>query len=103
MLAHLAPSPNGPMWPAQLFHMTRPIVSYGSPNGPIWSAQFFRIARPFVSQEKTIGPVNIGNPGEFTIKQLAELAIKVREFLEFLAPCEEGGTEMAAGGGWVGS
>jgi len=25
---------------------------------------------------ETIGPVNIGNPGEFTIKQLAELAIK---------------------------
>jgi len=30
-----------------------------------------------MNQEKTIGPVNIGNPGEFTIKQLAELAIKV--------------------------
>ena len=30
-----------------------------------------------MNQEETIGPVNIGNPGEFTIKQLAELAIKV--------------------------
>jgi len=29
-----------------------------------------------MNQEQTIGPVNIGNPGEFTIKQLAELAIK---------------------------
>lgn len=29
-----------------------------------------------MNQEKTIGPVNIGNPGEFTILQLAELAIK---------------------------
>jgi UDP-glucuronate decarboxylase len=29
-----------------------------------------------MNQEETIGPVNIGNPGEFTIKQLAELAIK---------------------------
>jgi UDP-glucuronate decarboxylase len=29
-----------------------------------------------MNQDKTIGPVNIGNPGEFTIKQLAELAIK---------------------------
>ena len=27
-----------------------------------------------MNQEETIGPVNIGNPGEFTIKQLAELA-----------------------------
>jgi len=29
-----------------------------------------------MNQENTIGPVNIGNPGEFTIKELAELAIK---------------------------
>merc|ERR1712060_833223 len=29
-----------------------------------------------MNQEQTIGPVNIGNPTEFTIKQLAELAIK---------------------------
>jgi UDP-glucuronate decarboxylase len=29
-----------------------------------------------MNQEETIGPINIGNPGEFTIKQLAELAIK---------------------------
>lgn len=29
-----------------------------------------------MNQENTIGPVNIGNPGEFTIKQLAELAIE---------------------------
>jgi len=30
-----------------------------------------------MNQTETIGPVNLGNPGEFTIKQLAELAIKV--------------------------
>jgi len=30
-----------------------------------------------MNQDITIGPVNIGNPGEFTIKQLAELAIKM--------------------------
>jgi len=30
-----------------------------------------------MNQEETIGPVNIGNPGEFTIKQLAELAVKM--------------------------
>ncbi len=29
-----------------------------------------------MNQEETIGPVNLGNPREFTIKQLAELAIK---------------------------
>mmetsp|Transcript_15818 Transcript_15818/g.50729 ORF Transcript_15818/g.50729 Transcript_15818/m.50729 type:complete len:221 (+) Transcript_15818:512-1174(+) len=29
-----------------------------------------------MNQSSTIGPVNLGNPGEFTIKQLAELAIK---------------------------
>jgi len=29
-----------------------------------------------MNQEETLGPVNIGNPCEFTIKQLAELAIK---------------------------
>jgi len=32
-----------------------------------------------MNQEHTIGPVNIGNPGEFTIKQLAELAIKMTD------------------------
>ena len=32
-----------------------------------------------MNQEQTVGPVNIGNPCEFTIKQLAELAIKVRD------------------------
>ena len=30
-----------------------------------------------MNQDKTIGPVNIGNPGEFTIKQLAEMAIEM--------------------------
>ncbi|MDO7844632.1 UDP-glucuronic acid decarboxylase family protein [Sphingomonas immobilis] len=30
-----------------------------------------------MNQDKTIGPVNIGNPNEFTIKQLAELAIEL--------------------------
>ena len=30
-----------------------------------------------MNQDKTIGPVNLGNPGEFTIKQLAELAVKL--------------------------
>lgn len=30
-----------------------------------------------MNQEHTVGPVNLGNPCEFTIKQLAELAIKV--------------------------
>jgi len=29
-----------------------------------------------MNQEHTIGPVNIGNPGEFTIKELAELCVK---------------------------
>merc|ERR1719298_96795 len=29
-----------------------------------------------MNQEHTIGPVNIGNPGEFTIKQLAELCVE---------------------------
>ncbi len=28
-------------------------------------------------QDETLGPVNIGNPGEFTIRQLAELAIEM--------------------------
>ena len=28
-------------------------------------------------QDRTIGPVNIGNPGEFTIRQLADLAIEL--------------------------
>ena len=29
-----------------------------------------------MSQEKTVGPVNIGNPGEFTMLELAELVLK---------------------------
>ena len=29
-----------------------------------------------MSQDKTVGPVNIGNPGEFTMLQLAELVLK---------------------------
>ena len=29
-----------------------------------------------MNQEKTVGPVNIGNPGEFTMLQLAELVLK---------------------------
>eukprot|EP00966_Prymnesium_polylepis_P173669 4017125-Prymnesium_polylepis.1 len=37
-----------------------------------------------MNQTETIGPVNVGNPCEFTIKELAELAIKVR--LPRLAP-----------------
>ena len=31
---------------------------------------------PPSSGQHTIGPVNIGNPGEFTIKQLAELCVE---------------------------
>ena len=30
----------------------------------------------FMEQEKTLGPMNLGNPGEFTMLQLAELVIK---------------------------
>ena len=30
----------------------------------------------FMEQEKTLGPMNLGNPGEFTMMQLAELIIK---------------------------
>ena len=30
-----------------------------------------------MNQDATIGPVNIGNPGEFTIRQLADLAIEM--------------------------
>ncbi len=30
-----------------------------------------------MNQDRTIGPVNIGNPGEFTIRQLADLAIEM--------------------------
>jgi UDP-glucuronate decarboxylase len=29
-----------------------------------------------MDQETTIGPVNLGNPGEFTIKQLAEAVVR---------------------------
>jgi UDP-glucuronate decarboxylase len=31
----------------------------------------------FVAQTETIGPVNLGNPGEFTMLQLAELTLKL--------------------------
>lgn len=30
-----------------------------------------------MNQDRTIGPVNIGNPNEFTIKQLAEIAVEM--------------------------
>ena len=30
-----------------------------------------------MSQEETVGPVNIGNPGEFTMLELAEMTLKV--------------------------
>ena len=30
----------------------------------------------FMEQEKTLGPMNLGNPGEFTMMQLAELVIR---------------------------
>ena len=30
-----------------------------------------------MNQVETVGPVNIGNPREFTIKQLAELIVKL--------------------------
>jgi UDP-glucuronate decarboxylase len=29
-----------------------------------------------MNQEKTVGPVNIGNPGEFTMLELAEFVLK---------------------------
>ena len=29
-----------------------------------------------MNQDKTVGPVNIGNPGEFTMLELAELVLK---------------------------
>jgi len=32
-----------------------------------------------MNQEKTIGPVNVGNPTEFTIKELAELVVELTE------------------------
>merc|ERR1719401_3229072 len=31
----------------------------------------------FMDQEDTVGPVNIGNPNEFTVKELAELVVEV--------------------------
>jgi UDP-glucuronate decarboxylase len=31
----------------------------------------------FMAQAKTVGPMNLGNPGEFTMLQLAELTLKV--------------------------
>jgi UDP-glucuronate decarboxylase len=30
-----------------------------------------------MEQEQDVGPVNLGNPGEFTIRQLAELVIEL--------------------------
>jgi UDP-glucuronate decarboxylase len=30
-----------------------------------------------MNQDRTIGPVNVGNPGEFTIRQLAEMAVEM--------------------------
>ena len=30
-----------------------------------------------MNQDQTTGPVNLGNPGEFTIRQLAELVLKL--------------------------
>jgi UDP-glucuronate decarboxylase len=30
-----------------------------------------------MNQDNVIGPVNIGNPGEFTIKQLAEMVVQM--------------------------
>lgn len=32
-----------------------------------------------MNQDKTVGPVNIGNPGEFTIRELAELVIELTQ------------------------
>jgi UDP-glucuronate decarboxylase len=31
----------------------------------------------FMNQSETVGPMNLGNPGEFTMLQLAELTIKL--------------------------
>ncbi|MEN9663484.1 MAG: hypothetical protein RL324_2433, partial [Verrucomicrobiota bacterium] len=31
----------------------------------------------FMAQEKTVGPMNLGNPGEFTMLELAELTLKL--------------------------
>jgi UDP-glucuronate decarboxylase len=31
----------------------------------------------FMAQTETVGPMNLGNPGEFTMKQLAELTLKL--------------------------
>ncbi len=31
----------------------------------------------FMAQTETVGPLNLGNPGEFTMKQLAELTLKL--------------------------
>ena len=31
----------------------------------------------FMAQTETVGPVNLGNPGEFTMKELAELTLKL--------------------------
>jgi UDP-glucuronate decarboxylase len=31
----------------------------------------------FMAQEQTVGPVNLGNPGEFTMLELAELTVKL--------------------------
>src|SRR5581483_11747560 len=31
----------------------------------------------FMAQTKTVGPMNLGNPGEFTMEQLAELTLKL--------------------------
>jgi len=31
----------------------------------------------FMNQEETVGPMNIGNPNEFTVKQLAELVVEL--------------------------
>jgi UDP-glucuronate decarboxylase len=30
-----------------------------------------------MAQTETVGPVNIGNPGEFTMRELAELTLKL--------------------------
>jgi UDP-glucuronate decarboxylase len=31
----------------------------------------------FMNQTETVGPMNLGNPGEFTMLQLAELVLKI--------------------------
>jgi len=31
----------------------------------------------FMAQDETVGPLNLGNPGEFTMRQLAELTLKL--------------------------